>query len=76
MSPGAAALIQDDAGRVLLIRGTDNGEWALPAGGMELGERIDQTVVNEVYEETGLRVEPARLIGVYSARLYWATYPN
>ncbi len=43
---------------------------------MELGERIDQTVVNEVYEETGLRVEPVRLIGVYSDRLYWTTYPN
>ncbi len=76
VSPGAAALIQDDAGRVLLIRRTDNGEWALPAGGMELGERIDQTVVNEVHEETGLRVEPVRLIGVYSDQLYWATYPN
>lgn len=74
--PGAAAFVQDGAGRVLFIRRTDKGEWAFPAGAMELGERIDQTVVNEVYEETGLRVEPIRLIGVYSDQMYWLTYPN
>lgn len=74
--PAAGALVQDDGGRVLFMRRTDNREWAFPGGAMELGERIDQTVVNEVYEETGLRVEPVRLIGVYSDQLYWVTYPN
>jgi len=75
-SPGAAAFIQDAAGRVLLQRRGDTGEWGIPAGAMELGERIDQTVIREVYEETGLEVEPTRLIGVYSDPDFWYTYPN
>lgn len=33
---------------------------------MEIGESIGQTVVREVREETGLEVEPQRLVGVYS----------
>ena len=74
--PAAAAFIQDKAGRVLLQRRGDTGEWGLPGGGMELGERIDQTVIDEVREETGLRVEPVRLIGVYSDDAFWFTYPH
>ena len=33
---------------------------------MNLGESISQTVVREVEEETGLRVEPTRLVGIYT----------
>jgi 8-oxo-dGTP pyrophosphatase MutT (NUDIX family) len=43
---------------------------------MELGERIDQTAVNEVLEETGLEVRVRRLIGLYSGERYRFTYPN
>ena len=74
--PAAAAFIRDDAGRVLLQRRGDTGDWGLPGGGTELGERVDQTVVNEVHEETGLKVKPLRLIGVYSDDAFWFTYPN
>jgi len=74
--PAAAAFVQDAAGRVLLQQRGDTGDWGLPGGGMELGERIDQTVVNEVREETGLQVEPLRLIGVYSDDAFWFVYPH
>jgi 8-oxo-dGTP pyrophosphatase MutT (NUDIX family) len=74
--PAAAALIQDQAGHVLLQRRGDTGDWGLPGGGMELGERVDQTIVNEVREETGLEVAPTRLIGIYSDPAFWFTYPN
>jgi 8-oxo-dGTP pyrophosphatase MutT (NUDIX family) len=74
--PAAAAFIRDEAGRVLLQRRGDTGDWGLPGGGIELGERVDQTVVNEVREETGLEVEPVRLIGVYSDDAFWFTYPH
>lgn len=74
--PAAAAFIQDEAGRVLLQRRGDTLGWGLPGGGMELGERVDQTVVNEVREETGLGVEPVRLIGVYSDDAFWFSYPH
>jgi len=76
ISPGAAAFVQDDAGRVLLQQRGDTGEWGLAAGAVELGERIDQTVINELREETGLEIEPTRLIGIYSDDDCWVTYPN
>lgn len=63
---GCAAIILDDAGRVLLQKRSDNGHWGLPGGGVEPGEKVADTVVREVYEETGYRVEVIRLHGVYS----------
>jgi 8-oxo-dGTP diphosphatase len=75
--PAAAAIIQDDAGRVLLIRRGDGRGWSLPGGMMEPGERIAEAVVREVWEETGLEVEPVRLVGVYSDPAHThITFPN
>jgi ADP-ribose pyrophosphatase YjhB (NUDIX family) len=74
--PAAAAFVRDETGRVLLQRRGDTGDWGLPGGGMELGERVDQTVVNEVREETGLEVEPVRMVGAYSDDGFWIVYPN
>ncbi len=74
--PGAAAVVRDGEGRVLLQRRSDTGDWGLPAGALELGERIDRTAVNEVHEETGLEVEPKRLVGVYSGSEFRFAYPN
>jgi 8-oxo-dGTP diphosphatase len=75
--PAAAAIIQDDAGRVLLIRRGDGRGWSLPGGMMEPGERVAEAVVREVREETGLEVEPERLVGVYSDPAYThITFPN
>src|SRR6185369_11583940 len=45
---------------------TDNGRWALPGGGHDLGESISDTVVREVREETGIDVRVAGLIGIYT----------
>lgn len=73
---GAAAYLRNEAGRVLLVRRSDDGAWGLPAGAMELGERIDQVVVREVREETGLAVEPERLVGFYSGEGFFHVYPN
>jgi len=50
---GVAGLVRDEAGQILLIRRSDDGEWCLPAGAMELGERIDRTVEREMTEESG-----------------------
>ena len=74
--PAAAAFIRDGAGRVLLQRRADTGDWGLSGGGMELGERVDQTVVNEVREETGLEVEPVRLVSIGSDDVFWFVYPH
>jgi 8-oxo-dGTP diphosphatase len=56
-------------GRILLVkRGLEpfKGEWALPGGYMKYGEKLEDTVKREVFEETGCRVRPLQVIGVYS----------
>lgn len=52
-------------GRVLAIKREDDGRWVPPGGVLELDETPEQGVVREVWEETGIRVEPERFIGVY-----------
>jgi len=64
---GANVAIFNDAGLVLLTRRQDNGLWCLPGGHVDMGERIDQTAIREAHEETGLRIELQRLIGLYSS---------
>ena len=49
-----------------MIEKTDNGLWALPGGGHEIGESIADTVVREVKEETGYDVEVTGLTGTYT----------
>jgi ADP-ribose pyrophosphatase YjhB (NUDIX family) len=58
-------------GRLLLARSpVPDGahEWVLPGGGMEHGEDPLDTVVRELHEETGYRVEVTGLLGIDSAR--------
>ncbi|WP_096598543.1 NUDIX domain-containing protein [Calothrix sp. NIES-2100] len=55
-------------GRIVLIRRSDNGRWALPGGMVDWGEDIPNTVRRELLEETGLElVKIRRLVGVYSS---------
>ena len=58
--------VQDDRGRVLLIRRTDNGLWALPGGAQEFGEYIAETAVRETREEAGIDVDVVDVVGIYS----------
>jgi 8-oxo-dGTP pyrophosphatase MutT (NUDIX family) len=64
--PSANVIVVDNDGAILLIRRTDNGNIALPGGGMDLGESITQAAVREVKEETGLDVELTGLVGIYT----------
>ena len=65
--PGVGAVVVEPAGRVLWVRRRDNGLWGLPSGHVEPGESVEQAVLREVQEETGLQVRVVRLSGVYSA---------
>jgi 8-oxo-dGTP pyrophosphatase MutT (NUDIX family) len=71
----AGCAVLDGAGRVLLQqRGDDGGPWGLPGGALELGETIEAAAVRETFEETGLRVRPDALLGVYTGEAH--TYAN
>ena len=64
------AVIMNAQGQVLLVRRSDNGLWVMPAGSMELDESIDEALVREVWEETGLTATAWTLIAVYSHPRY------
>ncbi|QSI49739.1 NUDIX hydrolase [Thermobispora bispora] len=64
-SVSVAGVIVDDRGRVLLTQRADDGQWQAPGGVLELDEGITDGLRREVYEETGLTVEPVALTGVY-----------
>jgi ADP-ribose pyrophosphatase YjhB (NUDIX family) len=64
--PAASAIVVDDSGRILVHRRRDNKMWALPGGVMEIGESLGDCAAREVREETGLDVEPVRIVGIYS----------
>jgi len=62
----SAAIFDEHREKVLLTKRADNGLWCLPGGGVEPGESVEETIIREVWEETGLTVRVLRLTGVYS----------
>jgi ADP-ribose pyrophosphatase YjhB (NUDIX family) len=74
--PYATALVRDGQGRLLFQRRSDFDWWGLPGGILELGENFAECAVRETLEETGLRVRPGRMVGVYSSPEYDVVYPN
>ncbi|MEU5791137.1 NUDIX domain-containing protein [Micromonospora purpureochromogenes] len=68
--------VQDEHGRVLLIRRSDNSLWALPGGAQDVGESTAQAAIREVEEETGLHVEPTEISGIYSDPAHVIAYDN
>lgn len=61
------AVLTED--KILLIKRKNNPykhKWALPGGFVEYGERVENAVVREVLEETGLNTIVKEIIGVYS----------
>jgi ADP-ribose pyrophosphatase YjhB (NUDIX family) len=74
--PAVSAIVPDSEGRILLIRRTDNGYWAIPGGGVEPGESVRQATAREVMEETGISCEVTGVVGIYSNPGHVAAYDN
>ncbi|GAA1687357.1 hypothetical protein GCM10009830_38640 [Glycomyces endophyticus] len=68
VSTGADAGVFDEAGRLLVIRRTDTGQWAVPGGAAEVGEPVGLAAVREAFEETGLDVELTGLSWAFDKR--------
>jgi 8-oxo-dGTP pyrophosphatase MutT (NUDIX family) len=64
--PSVNVAVVNSSGDLLLIRRTDNGNWALPGGAIDLGETVAQAAVRETLEETGIECEVTGIVGIYS----------
>jgi 8-oxo-dGTP pyrophosphatase MutT (NUDIX family) len=77
LCPGVAAVIRDEQGRILLQHRAEDHTWGLPAGAIDPGEAPAQALIREVWEETGLKVVPERILGVFGgANGFRFTYAN
>ena len=64
--PAVNVIVVNDADEMLLIRRTDNGNWAVPGGAIDLGESVAQAAVRETLEETGIECAITGIVGIYS----------
>ena len=78
LQDGAAAIIVNENGQILLQSRADNDKWGLPGGCQELGERFEETIIREIKEETNLDVseDDLELIDVVSGYSRKNAYPN
>lgn len=78
LQDGAAAIIVNEKGQILLQKRADKDNWGLPGGCQELEERFQDTVIREVKEETNLDVkeEDLELIDIVSGASRRNDYPN
>lgn len=74
--PSANVAVFDDQGRLLLIRRSDNGNWAMPGGAMDPGERMTECAVRETLEETGVHCEVTGFVGMYTDPGHVIHYTN
>ena len=71
-----AAVVGNEAGEILLTQRADSGIWLYPVGWADVGYSPSEVAVKEVYEETGIEVEPVSLIAVLDGlRLGFARLP-
>jgi ADP-ribose pyrophosphatase YjhB (NUDIX family) len=64
--PSVNVVVVNDADEILMIRRTDNDNWAVPGGAIDLGESVGQAAVRETREESGIECEITGIVGIYS----------
>ncbi|MBR3163961.1 NUDIX domain-containing protein [Candidatus Saccharibacteria bacterium] len=75
---GAAIIIRNENGQILLQERADRDKWGLPGGCQDLGEDLRITAVREAFEETGIKLDPneIELIDTLSGESRKNSYPN
>ena len=73
---GSTVLVFDAQDRLLMMKRSDNGNWGVPGGAMELGESTEETARRELLEETSLEVDELILFDVFSGKELYYRYPG
>src|SRR5882672_742486 len=77
LMPSVTGLVFDAERRVLLVRPSRRDNvWVAPGGAVDPDEAPQDALVREVWEETGLLVEPIQLRGVFGGPEYRVWYAN
>ena len=74
LQDGAAAIIINNEGKILLQSRADRDLWGLPGGCQELGESFKETIIREIKEETNLDIANPKLFDI-KANVHMV-YPN
>lgn len=64
--PSVNVVVTNDAGDLLMIKRSDNDNWAVPGGAIDLGESMVDAAVRETREETGIDCEVTGIVGIYT----------
>ncbi|MCM3572320.1 NUDIX hydrolase [Mesobacillus subterraneus] len=75
LTVGCGIIIEEND-QILLQHRTDEDNWCIPGGLMEIAETFEETAKREAFEETGLRVMNLHLFGIYSGEKCFVQYPN
>ena len=73
---GASTIVEDQQGRALLQKRTDNHCWGYAGGSVELDEVVEEAAKRELFEETGLIAHEMELFGIFSGKELHYVYPN
>lgn len=76
MAVGVACLVINENDELLLETRSDNGFLCFPGGALDMGEKVEDGIRREVLEETGIKIDNLKLIGVYSGLDSRLRYPN
>jgi ADP-ribose pyrophosphatase YjhB (NUDIX family) len=66
MVPSVNVVVISENDEILLIRRSDNDNWAIPGGAIDLGESMSQAATRETKEESGIDCEITGLVGIYT----------